>query len=487
MIHEHKSHPDVHQRRNAQGDERGNERGNEPGSEREGGRAAAAVQRQPRGAAPGGVDAAIHGSARSVAQRRQLGSLFGPAAQRKPDDTGLPPQLKAGVESLSAVSMDRVRVHYNSALPAQLHALAYARGSDIHVAPGQEAHLPHEAWHVVQQAQGRVQPTMQMKGGVPVNDDEGLEREADRMGAMALAAGAQQAAAGAGMGAGSGAVSDAGSRSEPGAAPTDTLATGTLLQARFDHDVVQCDIDMPYGTWKTEKYEPWVGDGSEEGQELDRRGCAMQLAFHPKNTVDAKKIGLVQELQSFVGGQVEGAGNPNSQIHPDQSARNVPLNAPVGGGHRIDRGPGETVPVYGAEIPSVAKTKNWSAIKIGQPETQLGYRYKPPGPKSEYTTKAAKLLDTPNRRNAETNSRMEFETTALAVEGAQAGTYYGSVRWGWRTDGGGAYELIPLAMVSEAQPSATFMAAAEQWNQVEGGRGGLTLPIQNKRADDDRG
>jgi len=46
--------------------------------------------------------------------------------------------------------------------PAQLNALAYAQGSDIHVAPGQEKHLPHEAWHVVQQSKGRVKPTMQI-------------------------------------------------------------------------------------------------------------------------------------------------------------------------------------------------------------------------------------------------------------------------------------------------------------------------------------
>ena len=52
---------------------------------------------------------------------------------------------------------------------------------------GTETTLPHEAWHVVQQAQGGAKPTMQMKGGVPVNDDEGLEQEADVMGAKALA------------------------------------------------------------------------------------------------------------------------------------------------------------------------------------------------------------------------------------------------------------------------------------------------------------
>jgi hypothetical protein len=107
----------------------------------------------------------------------------------RPNNTGLPDNLKSGIEALSGMSLDHVKVHYNSAQPAQLNALAYAQGSDIHLAPGQEQHLPHEAWHIVQQAQGRVKPTMQMKDGVPVNDDAGLEREADLMGANAYAIG----------------------------------------------------------------------------------------------------------------------------------------------------------------------------------------------------------------------------------------------------------------------------------------------------------
>lgn len=107
-------------------------------------------------------------------------------------ENGLPPQLKAGIESMSGISMDHVNVHYNSDRPAQLNAHAYAQGSDIHVAPGQEQHLPHEAWHVVQQAQGRVQPTTQMKESTPVNDDPGLESEADAMGAKAMSVGQAQ-------------------------------------------------------------------------------------------------------------------------------------------------------------------------------------------------------------------------------------------------------------------------------------------------------
>ena len=100
------------------------------------------------------------------------------------NSTGLPDRLKSGIEHLSGHSMNDVKVHYNSPKPAQLQALAYTQGTDIHVGPGQQKHLPHEAWHVVQQKQNRVTPTVQMKG-VGINDDRGLEREADVMGAKA--------------------------------------------------------------------------------------------------------------------------------------------------------------------------------------------------------------------------------------------------------------------------------------------------------------
>ncbi|MBT1688497.1 eCIS core domain-containing protein [Dawidia soli] len=110
------------------------------------------------------------------------------AIQRKENNTGLPDTLKSGIENLSGYAMDDVKVHYNSAEPARLNAHAYARGTDIHVASGQEKHLPHEAWHVVQQKQGRVKATTQMKG-MNVNIDTTLEHEADRMGLQAAQTG----------------------------------------------------------------------------------------------------------------------------------------------------------------------------------------------------------------------------------------------------------------------------------------------------------
>jgi len=84
----------------------------------------------------------------------------------------------------SGLDLSSIRVHHNSSKPAQLNALAYTQGQDIHVGPGQEKHLPHEGWHAVQQMQGRVKPTMLAKG-VAINDDAGLEREADVIGAKA--------------------------------------------------------------------------------------------------------------------------------------------------------------------------------------------------------------------------------------------------------------------------------------------------------------
>ncbi|NEO41509.1 MAG: DUF4157 domain-containing protein [Moorea sp. SIOASIH] len=107
-------------------------------------------------------------------------------SSKKENKTGLPDRLKAGIENLSGYSMDDVRVHYNSEKPAQLQALAYAQGTEIHVGPGQEKHLPHEAWHVVQQKQGRVKPTRKINGKDQINEDAGMEREADNRGKEAL-------------------------------------------------------------------------------------------------------------------------------------------------------------------------------------------------------------------------------------------------------------------------------------------------------------
>lgn len=153
-------------------------------------RVTAPAPKQATAQAPTQAQSLPDNRASAVAQRQQqhaIGVSPRVVAQRKQSNrTGLPDQLKAGVENLSGHSLDDVRVHYNSSHPAQLQAHAYAQGTNIHVAPGQEKHLPHEAWHIVQQKQGRVRPTLQLKG-IAVNDNSSLEKEADAMGARALA------------------------------------------------------------------------------------------------------------------------------------------------------------------------------------------------------------------------------------------------------------------------------------------------------------
>jgi hypothetical protein len=145
------------------------------------------IQREAKAANQAGWQQVLQKYAPKTAQRESLPDEDEELLQGKfePNRTGLPDNLKTGVENLSGYSMDDVRVHYNSPKPAQLQALAYTQGTDIHVAPGQEKHLPHEAWHVVQQMQGKVQPTVQLQG-VNVNDDAGLEKEADVMGGKAI-------------------------------------------------------------------------------------------------------------------------------------------------------------------------------------------------------------------------------------------------------------------------------------------------------------
>lgn len=105
--------------------------------------------------------------------------------QRRTNTTGIPDKLKNGMEHLTGMPLDHVKVHYNSPEPAAVQAHAFAQGSDIHLGPGQENHLPHELGHVVQQAQGRVQPTTSVNG-LAINDNPSLESEASQMGEVAL-------------------------------------------------------------------------------------------------------------------------------------------------------------------------------------------------------------------------------------------------------------------------------------------------------------
>ncbi|UGQ48185.1 eCIS core domain-containing protein [Massilia endophytica] len=143
------------------------------------------VQASPRMQAQERICQMVADSPRMAAQRRETGLPQG--------SSGIPAGLRRGIHQLSGIDLGGARVHRNSPAPGRIGAHAFAQSGQIHLGPGQERHLPHEAWHLVQQAQGRVRQTMQAKG-MAVNDDSTLEREADNMGARADALGRSSAA-----------------------------------------------------------------------------------------------------------------------------------------------------------------------------------------------------------------------------------------------------------------------------------------------------
>lgn len=104
----------------------------------------------------------------------------------------MPVSVQAKMETSFGEDFSDVSIHKNSVQSKDLNALAYTQGNNIHFAPGQynpesqkgQELLGHELTHVVQQREGRVQPTVQKKG-IGINDDEGLEKEADEMGEKA--------------------------------------------------------------------------------------------------------------------------------------------------------------------------------------------------------------------------------------------------------------------------------------------------------------
>ena len=65
-----------------------------------------------------------------VADEEELQMKAAPL-QRKENNTGLPDNLKLGVEKLSGESLDDVQVHRNSDQPAQMQAHAFAQGNQF--------------------------------------------------------------------------------------------------------------------------------------------------------------------------------------------------------------------------------------------------------------------------------------------------------------------------------------------------------------------
>ena len=186
----------------------------------------------------------------------------------------------------------------------------------------------------------------------------------------------------------------------------------------------------------------------------DKYGVDIVLEFHPDKTkVDAEKIGLTQSVRSQLAGH-------SALIHPTQDERTV--ESGEGEGNRIDRVTSHGNPLYPAGRPGATDDLGDTATVAAW--GQHGWHYFD-GTGAEKTQEAI-LEDTPTLPGRGNNAAQIFETAALAVEGTQAGSYMGSVTWGWETDAKGNFTRLPLTLASNDVPSKGFMAAAEAWNDA---------------------
>ncbi|MBN2527997.1 MAG: DUF4157 domain-containing protein [Deltaproteobacteria bacterium] len=121
------------------------------------------------------------------------GKMTATVQKKDESNNGIPHEVQAKMETAMNADFSNVQLHPNSSKAPEVGALAYTQGNDIHFAPGQFSPdtssgrqlLGHELAHVVQQREGRVQPTTEV-AGMPVNDNPALESEADKMGAKGV-------------------------------------------------------------------------------------------------------------------------------------------------------------------------------------------------------------------------------------------------------------------------------------------------------------
>ncbi|EAY28052.1 eCIS core domain-containing protein [Microscilla marina] len=334
--------------------------------------------------------------------------------QRKSNPHGLPHQLQSNMENMGGVDLSDVKVHKNSDKPVQLNAHAYAQGSDIHLAPGQDKHLPHEAWHVVQQKQGRVQATTQMKnsnGKVGVNDNPALEREADVMGEKAR-------------------------QGTQGTTKTEQTNGNTSSTVQMKNAVIQrVPKNSHYGTFTDTTYALQSGDTK----------LRMVLNFKPNANADSTKVGLTQTVKAIKAGK-------KATIDPNASTKMAP------DGHRIDQHSKYRNPLYATGSEPVTNKDKLESYSTSASWGQHGDK----DPHTKVWTDAI-LKDTPTVSTSN-NSSTEFETAAIALEGNDKGTYYGSIKWGWKKDGAGKVTKTTFDAVSKGTPSKNFLKAVKAWN-----------------------
>lgn len=119
---------------------------------------------------------------------------FSPPKSSGKQHKSLPDKLQSNMESSLGHDFSNVGIHTNSQQAVQMNARAFTQNEQVHFAPGEfnpnsskgQNLIGHEFTHVAQQRAGVVKPTKVLQKGVAINDNAGLENEADNFGRKAV-------------------------------------------------------------------------------------------------------------------------------------------------------------------------------------------------------------------------------------------------------------------------------------------------------------
>lgn len=325
-----------------------------------------------------------------------------------------------------------------------LHANAFTSGLHVGFArPPSLRTAAHEATHVIQQRAG-----IHLAGGIGGVRDE-HERHADAVANRVVRGESSQPL-----------LDNYVRRASPG------RTAGDALQLE--------KADSAFGTFETVTYKKLTNTEDAE-KEI---GCEIYLTFEPNERVNATKIAFTQAVKATADGKMNTPPDKNKQA----------ATSGAGKDSYIDQYAGNPNPLYIADFKPAdhpERMGDWktnSAVrKMTKDESDAEIKGGVKG--SEYTghgqhgfhkkngdkweTQNAQLHDRPRRPKSTSQKDVveKFETAALAIEGAQTGTYYGSVQWGWQRDNPKDFHLLDFKLVSMGTPSAVFMGAAQQWNK----------------------
>lgn len=245
--------------------------------------------------------------------------------------------------------------------------------------------------------------------------------------------------------------------------------------------------DTLWGTFEDITYdEQTLNLGTKKKPDKQGIGINIYMKFKPMPGLDAEEIGMTQIAKGYIGGHtgknISDIGEKTRRKHfitPESSSGISEVHGEEEEGFHIDQGQKNVSPIYTTEgtskkIKSLADGPNsWPATAVydkkGVVTGYVGWgKYGYPQKTGE--DRNAELLDTPTFGDVIPDAGQLFETTALVTKGALAGTYLGSVKWGWTrtaadaTNPVGVFTKHPFELASKGAASTTFLKAAAQWN-----------------------